>query len=275
MPAAITANEPWNGAAVTVGARVYVPNGTVDQVMCFNYATGAGCNNFPKELTDANYMYTVSSDPQRPACLWVNADGGSAQIQSFDAFSGGSCGQGAIRVLSAAFVAPSQVCAPSTWRSLVVNAPTRDQYTAGSVEFLDSDANPMPGVPSQAFGATDGVDLSTLALTSTLPQFLVTLEGLSGPLGEVVMTLTWEATYDPACLSGVVTAQAPPAPTTTTSPTTTLPAAAPTSAPTTTIPIPAILPATGTSNTAIAGGAVALIVLGTGLLLAVRLREQR
>ena len=118
----ITDNEPYNGQAVVIGARVYVPNGTGgDRVQCFNYATGASCPNFPKDLVNASYMYTVNADPQRPACLWINSDSGSAQIQNFDAFSGGTCGDvGVTRVLSSSFVVPSQVCAPTNWLSLTV-----------------------------------------------------------------------------------------------------------------------------------------------------------
>jgi len=275
MPAVITGNTQWNGPAVKIGARVYVPDGNHDRVECFSYSTGAGCDNFPKVLTNASYMYSVNADPQRPACLWVNADGGSAQIQNFDAFSGGSCGQGAIRVLSAAFVVPSQVCAPSKWLSLLVSTPPRSQYGSGSVGFVDGDGNPIAGVASQTLDANGGVDLSTLALTSSLPQFLISLNELNGSLGQVVVTLTWEATYDPSCVSGAVSAQPPP--------TTTTPATTTTVTPTTTTApalqqLPSVqLPVTGSrSSSLLAGGALALIVLGAGLVLvSVRFRTVR
>jgi hypothetical protein len=266
MPAVITGNTQWNGPAVKLGARVYVPDGNADRVECFSYSTGAGCDNFPKSLTNAGYMYTVNPDPQRPACLWTNADFGSAQIQNFDAFSAGACGQGAIRVLSAAFVVPSQVCAPSKWRSLVVGTPQRTQYGSGSVGFQDNDGNAIAGVASQPIDANGGVDLSSLALTSTLPQFLITLNDLTGTLGQVVVTLTWDATFDPTCVSSAVSAQAPP-PTTTT-----------TIAPTQLQQLPPVqLPATGSRSSApLAGGALALILLGAGLVLvSVRFRTGR
>ncbi len=262
MPAVIGGSSMWNGPAVKIGARVYVPNGNLNHVECFSYSTGAGCDHFPKVLTNASYMYSVNADPQRPACLWVNADNGSAQIQNFDAFSGGSCGQGAIRVLSASFVVPSQVCAPSKWRSLLMSTPPRTQYGSASVAFQDNDGNAIAGVASQTLDANGGADLSTLALTSTLPQFLISLNELTGTLGQVVVTLTWDATYDPSCVSSAVSAQAPPAPTTTTtiSPTTT-------TAQVQQLP-PVQLPATGSRSSApLAGGALALIVLGAGLLL--------
>lgn len=261
MPAVISKSSMWNGPSVKLGARVYVPDGSSNRVECFSYSTGAGCDNFPKVLSNASYMYTVNSDPQRPACLWTNADNGSAQIQNFDAFSAGSCGQGAIRVLSAAFVAPSQVCAPSKWLSLVVGTPARNQYGSGSVGFVDSDGNAIAGVAGQSLDANGGVDLSAQPLTSTLPQFLITLNDLTtGTLGQVVVTLTWQATFDPTCVSSAVSAQAPPPPPTTSPTTTTAPQQQ---------QLPSIeLPATGgRSSTLLGEGAMALIVLGAGLLL--------
>ena len=58
----------------------------------------------------------------------------------------------------------------------------RDYSDAGPVrvslgQLQDSDANPIPGVASQPLDANGGVNLSGLPLTSTLPQFLLTLEG--------------------------------------------------------------------------------------------------
>ncbi len=279
MSGVIGGNSQWNGPAVTIGARVYLPNGNAGQVECFSYATGAGCANFPKVLSNATYMYTVNADPQRPACIWVNSDSGSAQIQNFDAFSGGSCGQGAIRVLSSSFVVPTEVCAPSKWLSLAVNAPPRDQYASGTVDFLDSDANAIPGVASQPIDANGAVDMSTLALTSTLPQFLITLNGLTGSLGQVELTLTWQATYDPSCVSAAVVAAPPTTTTSTTSTststtsTTTMASASPefATAPTT---VTGTLPVTGSTSGPLAGGALALIAVGAGLVLvSVRFRR--
>ncbi len=204
LAAVITDNDRWGGQAVTIGARVYVPNGVVDEVQCFNYATGASCVNFPKSFVGADLLYTVNADPQRPSCLWINSDNGVAQIQNFDAFSGGSCGEGATRVLSASFIVPSQVCAPTEWQLLTIDTPARNQYTSGSVDFRDADGNPISGVSAKAIDADGSVVLSGLALTSTLPQFLITLSGPSVPIGSVVVTLNWKAVFDPLCETDTV-----------------------------------------------------------------------
>jgi hypothetical protein len=41
LPAAVGATSGWNGGAVTVGPRVFVPDGNRNAVDCFDYATGA------------------------------------------------------------------------------------------------------------------------------------------------------------------------------------------------------------------------------------------
>ena len=55
MTEVIAANDEWNGPAVTVGPRVYVPNGLPNgnsgDVECFDYSTGTGCANFPKQFS--------------------------------------------------------------------------------------------------------------------------------------------------------------------------------------------------------------------------------
>ena len=93
---------------MTIGARVYVPDGNTDHVDCYDYVASASCANFPKQLLNLGLLYTVNPDPQRPTCIWVNSDDGSAQIQNFDAYTGGACGQGPIRVLAAEHRAPEQ-----------------------------------------------------------------------------------------------------------------------------------------------------------------------
>jgi subtilisin family serine protease len=91
LPGVVWPNEGWNGSALIRGTRVYVPNGNYDNVACYDYATGEGCEGFPKGFENLGFLYTVNSDPERPRCIWVNADYGSGQIQTFDAITGGVC----------------------------------------------------------------------------------------------------------------------------------------------------------------------------------------
>jgi subtilisin family serine protease len=92
MIEAIPANLGWNGPALTIGARVYVPNGAYDSVDCYDYSTSAACASYPLLLTGLGLLYTVNRDPERPDCIWVNSDNGEAQIQNFEASTGaGTC----------------------------------------------------------------------------------------------------------------------------------------------------------------------------------------
>ncbi len=214
MAAAVTGTSGWSGQAVVLGSRVYIPDGNANAVSCFDYGTNASCANYPKSMANLNLLYSVNVDPQRPSCLWVNADGGSAQIQNFDAYTGGACGQGGIRVLANQFVAPAVQCQPATYTSLEILDPARNTYTNGMIAFQDLNANPIPGIPDKPIDATGKVDLQGLNLTTALglPQFLITLDG-AGATGAVTVKLTWTGIDDAACVgNGVTKTTAPTTP---------------------------------------------------------------
>jgi hypothetical protein len=201
MTGAIPATSGWNGHAVVLGPRVYVPNGNSNAVDCYDANTNASCANFPKAMSNLSLLYTVNSDPQRPTCLWVNADNGSGQIQNFDAYTGGACGKGPIRVLASSFVVPTKLCQPTTYTSLKITQPAPGTYSSGSVSFEDGDGSPISGIPDQSVDASGTVSLSGLNLSTSvgLPQFLITLNGASGAPSAVTVTLTWTGIDDPSC----------------------------------------------------------------------------
>ena len=211
MTSVITGSTPWNGPAVTLGARVYVPNGSVDAVQCYDYSSAAGCANFPHSLPNDDYTYTVNADPQRPACLWTNADRGSAQIQNFDAYTGGACGSGPVRVLASQFVVPQEKCEPTAYQALQIVEPARSTYSDGSVAFRDGNANPIAGASDRALDQTGTADLTGLDLDtpSGLPQFLITLVNAGSP-GQLRVRLTWTGTYDQDCVGSGTTVTPPP-----------------------------------------------------------------
>src|SRR5581483_2753122 len=134
----------WNGPAVQLGPRIYVPRWG-QEVDCYDYNTQQGCPNFPKIFNNPslNLLYTVNVDPQRPTCLWVNADSGT-QIQDFDAFTGGVCGEGPIRVRADSFIVNSTPCLPGSYTSLQVTEPAPTAYQSGTVSFQDPSGNPIP-----------------------------------------------------------------------------------------------------------------------------------
>ncbi len=192
-----------NGPAVVLGSRVYVPNGRTDTVDCFDYSLAEACTGFPKSTVNADSPYTVTLDPNRPNCLWINSDHGSAQIQSFDAYTGGAC-QGSTRVLSSALVEPQSVCRPANYVSIRVTAPARSTYTSGTVTVESSNAAPLPGVPVQQLSSNGSVDLVPLSLTryTPLPQFVIALTGASPAPTQLQVSLSWTGTLDAGCTSG-------------------------------------------------------------------------
>ncbi len=213
MAAAVTPSTGYNGPAFVLGPRVYLAAWN-NVVSCYNASTDASCVNYPKLLANTSLLYTVNPDPQRPTCIWTNADTGSAQIQNFDAFSGDACGQGAIRVLAAQFVVDQVACQPASYTSLEVLTPARSSYTDGSVAFQDADAQPISGIPDKTLDGAGKVDLAGLNLSTALglPQFVINLNGLQGTPGQVVVRLTWTGTDDPACApSGAPKVDAGPA----------------------------------------------------------------
>lgn len=259
----VNASYVWNGTAVVIGPRVFVPTGNTDAVQCYDYSASASCAGYPKHFVNLGLLYTVNPDPARSTCLWVNSDDGTQQIQNFDAFNPAqSCGKGPIRVLASSVVVPQEVCTPTTYTSLQVTDPARSKYTSGSVEFADAAGNEIPGIPKQPLDNTGTASLAGLNLNTAtgLPQFLVTLTGAATQTSSVTVKLVWTATYDPVCVQGTTTAVVPTNTTVTT-------AAAPTT-------VVAELPRTGSANGGIALIGVSALGLGIALSL-VRRRGSR
>lgn len=202
LTSAIDPGTPWNGPAFVLGPRIYVANGNGDKVQCYSFASSQSCDGFPKALSNAGYLYTVNPDPQRPECIWVNADNGSGQIQNFDAYTGASCGRGALRVLASSIVVPNSRCQPTGYTSMRIVFPERSAYTSGTVAFLDGDAKPIAGIADRAIDGSGLISMTGLDLsTSTgLPQFLITLEGASSTPGNVVVELVWRGVVDESCV---------------------------------------------------------------------------
>ena len=164
--------RPPTGRRSSSAQRVYVANWETGQVDCYDSASHASCPDFPKTMNNLVGLYTVRLDPFRPDCIWVNADHGSAQIQNFDALTGGDCPPGPIRVNASSFVAPYNRCLPTNFTSLQVIAPARDTYASGTVEFEQPNGTPIPGLPIQQIDTFGNVNLAPFGLTtkSALPR---------------------------------------------------------------------------------------------------------
>jgi hypothetical protein len=203
LSAAIGANSPDNGAALVLGSRVYVPDARSNTIDCFDFSVAEACTHFPKPVSNLDSLYTVNSDPNRPGCMWTNADHGADQIQSIDGYTGGAC-QGSTRVLSSALVAPFPVCRPANYLKIQVTSPLPNTYSSGSVSIENSNAAPLPGVAAQALSASGAVSLAPLNLTrlTPLPQFVITLNGASPVPTQIQVSLSWSGTLAASCTSG-------------------------------------------------------------------------
>lgn len=184
--------------------------------------TAASCTGgaFPLNMEGTALVYTVNADPQRPTCLWMNsdADGGSLpdQIQSFDAYTGGPCGTGAIRVLASSFVVAEAACYPTSWQSLQVISPAPGAYDTGTITFENADGTAIPGVSPLTLDATGSANLSGISALDygtlgELPQFLIALTSSGSEItaSNVVVELTWDASYSPDCETLGATTPAP------------------------------------------------------------------
>jgi len=212
MPAAIGLTNVLNGQPVVTPAaqRVYVPNWRTNAVDCFNFATASSCTNFPKPFTNLSDLYTVTSDPSRANCFWVNSDHGTAQIQNFDAVTGSTCAPGPIRMQASAAVATTNpTCTPTVYNSLQVTSPAHASYASGSVQFATPGGAllPIAARPLDSFGVAS---LSGLNFGSTLPQFVITLNGLTSSPANVSIKLSWNATYNTACYANGQTVSSTP-----------------------------------------------------------------
>ncbi len=198
----IGATNTANGPAVVIGSRVYVANSNSNAVECFDYTTTSSCPNFPMALHHLSLLYTVNTDPDRPTCIWVNADHGSAQIQNFDAITGGACEPGPIRVLASSFVVSNSTCQPLSYVSLQITSPMRSTYSSATVQFATATGTPLD-IPSQSVDSFGVANLSGLNFASApLPQFIVTLAGETAPPTSVTLHLTWTASDEPDCSTG-------------------------------------------------------------------------
>ncbi len=209
LKTAIAAGGSWESSAV-VGSRVFVA-GSNSVVYCYDFGAGAACPNFPKSIVGSSLLYTVNPDPQRFGCIWTNADGGTSQIQNFDAFTGESGCDGTVR-LSASVLVPNLECVPVSWSSMQILDPAAPPtgYDSATVSLTDNGGTAIAGGSGLAVDGTGTVDLSALdpPIDGTMPVFGIDFTNPTFNASGVVLRFSWTSPDDLAC-----TADKPDAPT--------------------------------------------------------------
>ena len=209
----------WSGSPVVVGTRVFEISGPGGSnpglVYCYDFATNAACTtttgHFPFTVVNTTSTYTVTPDSQRPTCIWINSDGGSAQIQNFDALTGGSCANAPVRVFASSFVEPYQACVPTSFNTLSLTTGNIATSPAPTLSFTNGNGVVIDGpYPFNTSGANPTIDLTSLAYPtpinlstqSPLPQFVLNLTPGTGGLGTVTVQVSWSGSQLSQCNPG-------------------------------------------------------------------------
>ncbi|HEV7524843.1 MAG TPA: fibronectin type III domain-containing protein [Acidimicrobiia bacterium] len=204
MLSALGRTDLWNDGAV-LGTRVFVPTGSAtgtdsDAVYCYDFATGAGCPNFPIETGNFSYLYTVTPDPVRNGCMWINADnsgGGGSQIRTFDGFDGSSGCSDRVHVGSSVVI-PDAGCEALGWTNVQVLDPARSAYTSATLSLTDAQGAPIAGGTDLVIDAQGNVDLSALVIPDTVLYTATFISPTFSATG-VIFRFTWDSTNTNTC----------------------------------------------------------------------------
>lgn len=189
LAAAIGDGGNWE-SSMTIGTRVLVA-GSDSNVYCYDFAAAAGCANFPKAMTGSNLLYTVNPDPVRFGCIWTNADSGTTQIQTFDAFSGAT-GCGSTIRLAASVVIPQAQCGASSWVSAAVVDPAPGSYTSAKVDVTNANGVAVAGATGLALDGNGSVNLAGHDLGDA-PTFGFSFVDPTFASGGVTMRMSWNS----------------------------------------------------------------------------------
>ncbi len=219
LTASVLTAWQWTGSPVVVGTRVFEISGLGGSnpglVYCYDFATNAACTtatgHFPFTVANTTSTYTLTADSQRPTCIWINSDGGSAQIQNFDALTGGSCANAPVRVFASSFVEPYQACVPTAFNTISLTAGNIATSPAPTLSFTNGNGVVIDGpYPFNTSGAHPTIDLTSLAYPTPinlstqapLPQFVLNLTPGTSGLGTVSVEVSWSGSPLGQCSPG-------------------------------------------------------------------------
>ncbi|MEN9692952.1 MAG: hypothetical protein RLZZ330_596, partial [Actinomycetota bacterium] len=111
--------------------------------ICFDYSTATPTNCGTIELPDTSFVYSLDRDPNRPTCVWVNADNGLAQITNFDVLTMEQGCSGSLRTSLIQISTKGAACDVTEWDSLKITSPS--QWTSATVTVRDENGDVLPG----------------------------------------------------------------------------------------------------------------------------------
>ncbi len=183
---------------------------TTSEKICWDWATNAFCAGFdttlsPSTAGSADRFYEMTSDPDRPNCLWGLGDKG--QIRAFDPRDGTTCGgKTTVQVqMNPAIAYCDGKSHTVTWNQVELFGLTMGtDFTSASLTIRDSAGDPVPGfngvnVPSFPF------DISGIGYAGLNTELDISLElrGIPTPVPAAYnadpppfVTATW--TSDPS-----------------------------------------------------------------------------
>jgi hypothetical protein len=208
-------NAPGDAAASQI-----IPS----QKFCWDWSTNALCAAFINTALTASTggasdrFYELTSDPDRPNCLWSLGDAG--QIRSFDARDGGSCGgRTTVQVPAKPAVAycdnkPHTV----TWNQVQLFGLTAGaDFTAATLTIRDSAGSPVTGFNGISVSAFP-VNIGSIPYSGTTTELTIFVEltGIPNPIPAAYnanpppyLTATWTSDASQMCFDVKVLCAAP------------------------------------------------------------------
>ncbi len=173
--------------------------GSIGIISCLDYSTETPILCGFLELPDTSFIYSLNRDPHRPTCVWINADGGDAQITNFDVLTMEQGCSGSLRTSLLQLSTKAEGCDVASWDSVEITSPSN--WSSASITVLDQNGEVLPGGDaveiSSANTATSlaGVDFSNVES----PYFDFDVQGTDLSEG-LEVTFKWHTSTPQICL---------------------------------------------------------------------------
>lgn len=194
------------GQARTIGSRMVFISSTSapsPRFTCidFDAVPAEWCGDFLP--ANANLLYAVDDDPDRPGCLWFNSDNGAGQIQSFDMLTMASGCEEQGRISRPQIAPDIESCPVYTWSSVQVLAPTTWETATVDVRTTQGE-RALPG--GNELSLIDSITATSLAdvdvTGQTSPLFVFSFTGATLTDG-VTARFTWVTDDVDECDTGL------------------------------------------------------------------------